>query len=119
MLTIMKDFPPNVLAVRASGNITKEDYDNVLIPAATKMLEEREKIRLYYDISSEFAGIDAAAMWQDCKLGFEYLTRWERAAIVTDIEWIRLTMGAFSFLFPIKVFSLSEEAQARQWITEK
>jgi hypothetical protein len=48
----------------------------------------------------------------------EHLTRWERVAVVTDVEWIKQTMRFFSFLMPgaMRVFPTSEAAQARAWI---
>lgn len=58
------------------------------------------------------------AMWEDFKVGMEHLTRWERVAVVTDVEWIKHTMRFFSFLMPgtMKLFLTSEETQAREWI---
>jgi hypothetical protein len=48
----------------------------------------------------------------------EHLTRWERVAVVTDVEWIKQTMRFFSFLMPgaMKSFQASEAALARAWI---
>ncbi len=47
----------------------------------------------------------------------EHLTRWERVALVTDVEWIKQTMRFFSFLMPgaMKSFPTSEATQARAW----
>jgi hypothetical protein len=41
-------------------------------------------------------------------------------AVVTDVDWIRHTIRAFSFLMPgeMRVFPTSEASQARQWIAE-
>jgi hypothetical protein len=38
--------------------------------------------------------------------------------VVTDVEWIRYTIRAFSFVIPAvtKIFPLDEEAKARDWI---
>jgi len=48
----------------------------------------------------------------------EHLTRWERVAVVTDVEWPEQTMRLFSFLMAgaMKSFPTSEAAQARSWI---
>ncbi|MDE2030539.1 MAG: STAS/SEC14 domain-containing protein [Alphaproteobacteria bacterium] len=117
MLTLLEGFPSNILAVKASGTVTQKDYNEVLIPAADKLLAQEKKIRVYYELGKDFVAFDAGAMWEDCKLGFEYLTRWDRAAVVTDVEWIKWTMNAFRFLFPIRVFSSTEAAQAQAWIS--
>ncbi len=51
----------------------------------------------------------------------EHLSRWERVAVVTDIEWIKQTMRFFRFLMPgaMKSFPSSQTAEARDWIIAK
>jgi hypothetical protein len=121
MIEQLKTFPDNVLAFVCHGHVTKSDYEEVLVPAVEKKLKEPGKIRLYYETSSDFAGIEPGAMWEDMKVGMEHLTRWERFAIVTDIDWIKHTMQFFSFLMPgvLKLFPASQAAEARAWITAK
>ena len=48
----------------------------------------------------------------------ENVTRWERVAVVTDVDWIKHAVQIFRFLMPgvTKLFSRSEAAQAREWI---
>ena len=118
MIEHLSNFPDDVLAFVCKGRVTKADYDSVLVPAVVKALEKQKKIRLYYETSADFSGIDPGAMWEDFKVGVEHLTRWERIAVVTDVEWIKQTMRFFSFLMPgaTKSFPTSEAAQARAWI---
>ena len=75
--------------------MTKADYDTVLVPAVAEALRTHDKIRLYYETGDDFAGIDAAAAWEGFKVGMEHLTRWERVAVVSDVEWIRGAVRAF------------------------
>jgi len=118
MIEHLSNFPANVLAFLCSGRVTKANYDSVLIPVVVKALEKHKKVRLYYETSTEFEGIDPGAVWEDFKVGMEHLTRWERVAVVTDIEWITQAMRLFSFLMPgvVKLFSTSESERARSWI---
>ena len=83
-------------------------------------LKQAGKIRLYYQIDPDFSGIEPGAMWDDFKVGMEHVLRWERIAVVTDVEWIRYTLRAFSFVIPgvAKIFSLAEAPQARRWILD-
>ena len=48
----------------------------------------------------------------------EHFLRWERVAVVTDVEWIKHTMRIFSFVMPadMRVFPVAEAAKARAWI---
>jgi len=118
MIQQLPDFPDNVLAIVATGRVTRQDYETVVVPAVEQALKTHGKMRLYYEIASGFTGFDAGAMWEDFKVGMEHLTRWERIAVVTDVDWIRQTMQLFSFLMPAqtKAFRRSEAAQARAWI---
>jgi hypothetical protein len=119
MIEILKDFPDNVIAISCEGQVTKEDYEQILIPAITDALKRHDKIRLLYNFSPTFTGYNPGAIWEDMIVGAEHPTRWERAAVVTDVDWIVQTMRIFSFLIPCptKVFPPSESAQARAWIT--
>ena len=118
MIETLKGFPAKVLAVVCKGHVTRRDYETVLIPAVEETLKQPGKIRLYYQVDPDFAGIEPGAMWEDFKVGIEHLSRWERFAVVTDVEWIRHTLGFLGFLIPaiVKIFHVSEEAQAREWI---
>ena len=119
MIEYLTNFPDNVLAFVCKGRVTKTDYDTVLVPAVMRALKTHDKVRLYYETAGDFTGIDPGAMWEDFEVGMEHLSRWERIAVVTDVEWIEQTMRFFSFLMPgaMKLFSTSEAAQAREWIS--
>ena len=118
MIEVLKDFPENVVALAGSGQVTKDEYRQIVEPAVEAALAKNEKIRLYYEVGESFEGIAPSAVWEDVKIGVEHLSRWERIAVVTDVEWIRRVMGFFSFMMPaeMRMFALSETEDARQWI---
>jgi hypothetical protein len=119
MIEMLKGFPEGVVAAVAKGRVTRRDYDEVLIPAIEAAFGRRQKVRCYYELGREFFGMDAGAMWEDFRVGFGHLAGWERVAVVTDVDWIRLAMNAFRFLVPgeTRIFSTGEAAEARRWIT--
>jgi hypothetical protein len=118
MIEALEDFPDNVVAFACRGHVTRQDYESVLVPTVEKKLEEHEKLRVYYEIGADFDGIDPGAVLEDIKVGMGHLSRWERIAVVTDINWIKQTMRAFGFLIPaeMKFFPMSEVQSARDWI---
>ncbi len=120
MIEQLRTFPDNVVAFVCDGRVTKADYDAVVIPAVKDVLKNQEKVRLYYETAASFVGFEPGAIMEDFLVGVEHLTRWERVALVTDVEWIERTMHFFGFLMPgtTKVFPTSEAAQARSWIVE-
>ncbi|MGO9437914.1 MAG: STAS/SEC14 domain-containing protein [Terracidiphilus sp.] len=119
MIEILKNFPDNVVAISCGGQVTKEDYEGVFVPAILKALKGHDKIRLFYETSANFTGYDPGAIWEDLKIGVEHLNRWERIAVVTDVDWIVQMIRIFSFLMPClaKLFPPSEAPQAKAWIT--
>lgn len=121
MIEILQGFPDNTVAVACRGHVTRADYEKVLVPTVEQALKQHDKVRLYYEIGTDFSGIEAGAVLEDIKVGVGHWLRWERIAVVTDVEWIRLTMKSFSFLMPgeMKMFATGESAQARDWIVAK
>jgi hypothetical protein len=119
MIEFIAGFPPNVLAVNCRGHITRADYEEILIPAVEARLKDHKKLRLYYRIGPEFEGIDIGAALDDAKIGLAHISRWERAAIVTDVGWLRLATHAFAFLMPcpVTIYGIGQEADAKAWIT--
>lgn len=118
MIEIVEGFPDNVAAFRATGHVHKNDYETVLIPRVEAALKQHHKIRVYYELGSGFQGIDPGAAWEDAVTGIEHLTRWERVAVVTDVDWIKHVVNAFRFLVlgELRVFSTAQASQARAWI---
>jgi stage II sporulation SpoAA-like protein len=120
MIELLKGFPDNVVAIACHGEVTRQDYDTVLIPAVEKALKSHDKVRLLYEVGPDFASYDAGAAWEDFKVGMEHFSRWERVAVITDIEWIKLATRLFSVFLPgtMRVYPTADAAQARLWITQ-
>ena len=118
MIEHLTNVPDNVVAFVCQGQVTKRDYDTVLVPAVMQALMNHNKVRLYYEIAADFSGIDSGAIWEDFKVGMKHFTRWERIAVVTDVDWIKNTIRIFSFLMPgqLRIFLAAAASQAREWI---
>ncbi len=61
MIEMVEGFPDNVVGILAKGEVTRKDYLEVVIPAVEKGLRRNAKVRLYYELGSEFTGIDLGA----------------------------------------------------------
>lgn len=120
MMTLVPDLPENVVGVSAQGRVSAEDYKRVLIPAVEEALKKQKKIRFFYDLGTEFSGMEMGAMWEDFTFGMGHLRSWERIAVVTDNEWIKHSVQAFGFMMPcpVRVFGNKQKSEAMAWITE-
>lgn len=119
MIELIPDLPDDVLGLDARGEVTGEDYEQVVIPAVHRLRESAEKIRLLYLLGAEFDGFTAAAMWDDAKVGLEHPFSWERIAVVTDHDSYRRLFKGVGFLIPatVRVFGLAELDEAKVWIS--
>lgn len=118
MLEIMQDLPENIVGVTASGMVTKEDYDNVLIPAIEDKIQKYEKIRFLYYLGKEFKDFTREAMLEDAIVGIRHITAFEKIAVVSDEDWVINAVKMFKFLMPcpVKTFSNEELSEAKAWI---
>lgn len=118
MIELLKGFPDNVVALACHGHVTKADYEPVLIPDVNDRFTRHDKVRIYYEIAPDFAGVDPGAVWDDTKLGFSHFRNWERLAVVTDVDWMKHAVRFFGFLMPaqLRTFPTAEADSAREWI---
>ena len=120
MIEKIPDLPNNVLGFTAKETITANDYESVIIPAVEELFSRKGKVRFLYHLGEDVKGFEAAAMWDDMKLGLKHLPGWERIAIVSDIEWIRTAIKIFGLAMPghVRTFHNNELAKATRWISE-
>jgi hypothetical protein len=120
MITKIPDLPENVVGFLASGKVTRDDYESVVIPAVQAAFARQDKVRCLYHLGEDFSGFEAAAMWDDAKIGLKHYAGWERIAVVSDADWIGWAVKIFGVAMPatIRVFHNRELADAKRWISE-
>jgi len=121
VLERISDLPDSVVGIRASGEVTGDDYKTVLIPAVEAALQGGRKVRLLYVLGEDVKGLGftAGAAWQDTKVGLGHYSSWEKVAVVSGKDWLRHSVDIFGYLIPgeVKAFSSEEEGEARAWVT--
>ena len=120
MVEKIPDLPSNVLGFSAKGQVTTNDYESVIIPEVEAMFSREGKVRFLYHLGEDFSGIEAAAAWDDTKLGLKHFSGWEKMALVSDVEWIRWAIKIFGLAIPghVRVFHNRELDEAKRWICE-
>jgi hypothetical protein len=108
-----------VIALRAVGKVTADDYRTVLEPEVERVTRAGGKVRLYLELGPEFDGYDFGGLMADAHLGVSDARSFERLALVTDSALIRDAVGLFAGLMPgaVKVFSVDQSDAARSWIS--
>jgi SpoIIAA-like len=119
VITLLSDLPANVVGIEAVGDVSADDYRDVLEPAVAQALQQHDKLRLLYVLGEEFEGYSAGAAWQDTKLGIGHWGAWERIAVVTDRGWIQDGVKAFAWMLPgeVHVYPLAERDDAAAWVS--
>ena len=121
MIERLKHMPPGTLGFRATDEIEREDYDEVLGPALRAAVEAGGKLRTLYLIE-DLDEIEPGALWADAKLGFDLGVRhhdeWKRSAIVTDQDWLARATRLFAWMIPgeARVFAVAELEGAKAWV---
>jgi hypothetical protein len=120
MIRLLPEMPAHVVAASASGQVTGEDYEMILVPAIEKALQKHEKIRLLYQLGPEFRKFTTTALWDDAKVGFHHLTDFDRVAVVTDVSWMITMARGLGMTLPceVRTFANDELDEAVGWIVE-
>ncbi len=117
MISVIEGMPEGTVGVEAHGRVTREDYAEVLVPAVEQAAGSGP-VRLLYVLGTDFESFSPGAMASDTRLWAGHVGRWERLAVVTDVEWVERAVHAFGWLVhgQVRVFSTDEVAAARSWL---
>jgi SpoIIAA-like len=120
MVEKIEDMPAGTIGFRASGELSRDDYREVLEPVLREAAESGE-IRMLFRLT-DFHGLEPSAWFEDLKtglgLGIGHHSAWKRSAIVTDVEWVGKAFKLFAWMTPgeVAVFELGEMEKARAWV---
>ena len=106
----------NLLVVRASGKLTKDDYA-ALLPKVDQLITEHHKINILFDMH-DFHGWEVAAAWEDTKFAFDHFRDIERLAVVGEKPWQK-AMAVICKPFTqaeVRYYTHEQSDQARQWL---
>ncbi len=107
-----------VLAVRLSGKLTKDDYEQ-FGPVVDRLVQQHDKVRMMVTMH-DFHGWTAGALWEDIKFDWKHCGHFERLALVGERKW---EAGMATFCKPftratIRYFDQAQVAEAAAWVKE-
>ncbi|MBB6369190.1 STAS/SEC14 domain-containing protein [Chryseobacterium shigense] len=109
MITIIPEAPENVAAFNATGEVTKEDFDNLVIPHVKEKVDQFGELNYLLYLDTDLDKFTTGAWLEDVFLGLKNLTKWNRTAIVTDKEGVQKFTDIFSVLMPGEFKSFPKE----------
>jgi len=109
MISIINDAPENVAAFNATGEITREDFENLVIPHVKNKVEQFDELNYLLYLDTDLDNFTMGAWLQDALLGIKNITKWNRAAIVTDKEGVQNFTDIFRVLMPGEFKSYPKE----------
>ena len=119
MIRLLNDLPSHVIGFEVSGKVTAEDFRDVVIPAVEKAAESGD-VRFVIQIP-DFHGMTVGALEQDLKIAKDNFRKWNRIALVSDIEWMHHMISMFGWMMAgdVKSFPTKERDAAIAWVSEE
>ena len=119
MIEKIQNLPPNMVGFRASGEVTKDDYELVRAEVEKELARQDQLNYLMY-LDNSPADFTVGAWIQDAWIGLKHITKWHRAAIVSDSDTVVKFTDAFSKVIPgeFRGFHKDEMPQAVAWVSE-
>ena len=120
MIELIEGLPNGVVGLEAVGKVTADDYQRVAQPAVERALESHDRVRLIHVLGERLDSHTAGAVWKDATLGMAHVRSFERIAVVTDLESIRVLVKTAGWPVPaeIKIFANAERSEAEAWAAE-
>lgn len=118
MLEKMTESTDTMLAVRASGSLTHEDYQGLFIPELNACIEKNGKARALLYLDENFSGWELEAAWDDAKFGIQHHDDFIKLAIVGGPDWVEwsVKVGEFFISGEVKTFDIDQLQEALQWV---
>ena len=115
MLTKITDVPDYVAAFKATGEIDKDDYKNVLMPEIERIDKAHGHIHFLYVLETPVKNFSVGAWIEDAWTGLKHFRGWKKIAIVTDEHAVEAITDKIGVMIPgeTRGFKLSELEAAK------
>ncbi|WP_114938618.1 STAS/SEC14 domain-containing protein [Mucilaginibacter endophyticus] len=120
MLQIINNLPAHVVGIRATGEVTRQDMETVLLPTIDELVRREGKINYLLVLDTNVQNFTLAAWWNDLKLGLKNFSKWNRIAIVSEQKGVEWFTDLFRLMIPgkSKGFTHQQLDGAVLWVSE-
>lgn len=117
MLHILAESQTYILGVKATGEFSQQEYQELLIPRLEAIIKEHGRARLLFFLDEDFQGFDLEALVSD-PFGHEHKNDFQKIAVVGGSWWLSLQMNLITPFMAgeVRNFSRSELPEAWTWI---
>ena len=121
MVTQITGLSGDVAGFRATGTVTKEDYDTIIYPAVKKICDHNPELNFLMVLDNHLKNFTPGAWMKDAAMGLKHLTRWKKIAIVSDEAMVKTAMPIMDTIAPgqYKAFAHKDVQLAFNWVSEK
>jgi hypothetical protein len=121
MIKHLENLPSNIVGFKATGEITATDFTETVLPKVNELIEKTDKLNYLLVLETSVKNFTIGAWMKDVFMGIKHLTKWNRAAIVSDAEGVRNFTNFFSYLMPgeFRGFEHKDLQEAIDWVSEK
>lgn len=116
MLQLLEESKGDLVAIRISGHVDKNDYA-VMLPVLEEKIKQYNKINVYAELQ-DVETYTLEALWKDIKFDIRHAADFKKAAIVGEQKWLdMLTTLASPFTSAqVKYFDFKERELAMEWV---
>jgi SpoIIAA-like len=119
MIKQIKGLDENVAAFRVTGEVTRENYDDVILPVVDDIKNKYDHFNFLLIIDTSVKNYTTGAWFEDFLMSLKNITRFRRMALVSDSGFVDKLTHFVNVFAPgqYKSFHLNEEAEAMKWIS--
>lgn len=107
MIQLIENLPSNMVGFKATGEVTEVDFMETVMPKVKELIAKTDKLNYMLVLDTSIENFTAGAWFKDAIMGIKHLTKWNRAAIVTDVEAIRTLQAYSASSCPVNLKALS------------
>ena len=118
MITEIPHLPPNVVGFKATGKVTRADFDGVLIPAVDAEAKKQGTLNYLLVLDTDISNMSAGAWVADITMGLKHFSQWRKMAIVSNHDGVNKVTDLSDPVLPgmVKSFTIAQTREAILWL---
>lgn len=119
MFSLISGLPSYAVGITATGDITSDDYTDVLQPALQKAASEWKGINMLFVLQTDLKNFSPGAWLQDLKINAAYFFKWNKLAVVDHYDALKKLTAVFNLVAPgeAKTFTAEQVEEAKEWVS--